>query len=174
MKDVSWWVSKVNVREDVCSSPTFTPFTPWLDDARFLHPLVQNYAILRYCFLSNSGQRCWMKVNLWSAFSTAWLTFEPWLVCVRHKLHTCPLWGRSFNKTVEVMNALAYINKLIKKCGSFILGGITAHTGTRRMHYFAETIVLKCDVSLKFLQSLLYLSLFRVSGFKAVGYIIYS
>ena len=54
------------------------------------------------------------------------------------------------------------------------MGGITAHTGTGRMHYFAETIVLKCDVSLKFLQSLLYLSLFRVSGFKAVGYIIYS
>ena len=50
------------------------------------------------------------------------------------------------------------------------MGAIYAHTGTGRMHYFAETIVLKCDVSLK---SLLYLSLFRVPGFKAAGYIVF-
>lgn len=109
MKDVSGWVSKVNVGEDVCSSPTFTLLTEifqilGLMMQGFQHHLVRNNAILRYCFLSNSGQRCWMEVNLWSAFSTAWLTFEPWLVCGRHKLHTCPLWGRSF-KTVEVRNA---------------------------------------------------------------------
>ena len=54
------------------------------------------------------------------------------------------------------------------------MGAITAHTGTGRMHYFAETIVLKCDGSLKLLQFLLYLSLFRVPGFEAAGILFFS